>query len=93
LAQKKEPYIWKVDCERSFQEFKKRLSSTAPVLALPKIGKPYEIYTDASKEGLGGVLMQEGMVIAYISRKLKPHKDNYATHDLELAAIVFALKK
>jgi hypothetical protein len=92
LTRKKEPYIWKEDCERSFQELKKRLC-TAPVLALPQIGKPYEIYTDASNEGLGGVLMQERRVIAYISRKLKPHEENYATHYLKLAAVVFVLKK
>jgi hypothetical protein len=90
LTKKKEPYIWKEDCEKSFQELKGRLC-TAPVLALPEMGKPYEVYTDTSKEGLSGVLMQER--IAYISRKLRPHKENYATHDLELAAIVFALKK
>jgi hypothetical protein len=55
--------------------------------------KPYEVYTDASKEGLDGVLMQERRVIIYISRKLKPHEENYPTHDLELATIIFALKK
>jgi hypothetical protein len=66
---------------------------TAPVLALPKMGKRYEVYTDASKEGLGGVLMQERRVVAYILLKLKPHEENYATHDLVLAVIVFALKK
>ena len=63
------------------------------MLVLPMVGKDYVLYTDASKEGLGGVLMQEGRVVAYASRKLKPHEANYPTHDLELAAIVFALKK
>ena len=51
------------------------------------------VYTDASKEGLGCVLMQNKKVITYASRKLKPHEGNYPTHDLELAAVVFALKK
>jgi hypothetical protein len=56
-------------------------------------GKPYVLFTDVSKEGLGAVLMQEKKVIAYVSRKLKVHEVNYPTHDLELAAIVFVLKK
>jgi hypothetical protein len=85
-------YVWKKDCEKSFLELKQRLC-TSHVLALPEMGKLYEVYTDVSKKGLGGVLMQERRVIAYISWKLKPHEENYPTHDLELAAIVFALKK
>jgi hypothetical protein len=48
--------------------------------------------TDASKQGLGDVLMQDGGVISYVSRKLKKHKELYATHDLELAAVMLALK-
>ena len=51
-----------------------------------------KIWTDASREGLGAVFMQRGQVIAYASRQLKPHEKNYVTHDLELLAIVFALK-
>ena len=51
-----------------------------------------KVWTDASREGLGAVLMQRGQVIAYASRQLKPHEKNYVTHDLELLAIVFALK-
>jgi hypothetical protein len=66
---------------------------TAPILALSEMGKPYEVYTNVSKEGLGGVLMQERRVIAYISRKLKLHEEKYAIRDLELAAIIFTLKK
>jgi hypothetical protein len=66
---------------------------TAPVLALPEMGKLYEVYTDASKEGLDGVLMQERRPVAYISQKLKPHEENYPTHNLVLAAIVFTLRK
>ena len=53
----------------------------------------FVVYTDASKEGLGCVLMQNGKVVAYATRKLKPHESNYPTHDLELAAVVFALRK
>jgi hypothetical protein len=63
------------------------------LLALPEMDMPYEVYTGASKEGLGGVFMQKKMVIAYISRKLTPQEENYPTYDLELAAIVFASKK
>ena len=54
--------------------------------------KPFIVCTDASKDGLGAILSQEGRVIAYSSRKLRPHEENYATHDLELAAIVHALR-
>ncbi|XP_071906161.1 uncharacterized protein [Coffea arabica] len=80
------------ECESSFQELKKQLT-VAPVLALPSGSDSYTVYTDASKEGLGCVLMQNRNVIAYASQKLKTHEQNYPTHDLELAAVVFALKK
>ena len=62
------------------------------MLALPRPGVEYLVYTDASLQGLGGVLQQESQAIAYASRKLKPHEKNYPTHDLELAAVVFALR-
>ena len=65
----------------------------APILALPNGKDNFTIYTDASREGLGCVLMQNHNVIAFASRKLKTHEQNYPTHDLELAAVVFALKK
>ena len=65
---------------------------TAPVLILLDICKDFQVYCDASRLGLGSVLMQDGRVVSYVSRQLKPHKLNYATHDLELAAIVHALK-
>ena len=61
-------------------------------LAQSTLGKEYTLYNDASCIGLGCVLMQDGKVVAYTSRQLKPHKQNYPTHDLELAAVVFALK-
>ena len=59
---------------------------------MPDITKPFDVYCDASKIGLGCVLMQEGKVIAYLSRQLKQHEQNYLTHDLELAAVVLVLK-
>ena len=65
---------------------------STPVLALPDDSGNFEIYSDASLNGLGCVLMQHEKVIAYASRQLKPHEKNYPTHDLELAAIIFALK-
>ena len=66
--------------------------TTAPVLTLPDIRKDFQVYCDVSRLGLGGVLMQEGRVVSYASRQLKPHELNYATHDLELAAVVHVLK-
>ena len=72
-------------------ELKERLTS-APILVIPKSGEQYTIYSDASYQGLKCVLMQDGKVIAYGSRQLKSHDLNYLTHDLELAAIIFALK-
>jgi len=91
LTKKNEAFIWSEDCERSFQELKHRLVS-APVLTLPSETGGFVIYSDASYKGLGCVLMQNGKVIAYASRQLKVHERNYLTHDLELAAVVFALK-
>jgi hypothetical protein len=76
---------------RSFQELKRRLT-TAPMLTLPVIKKDFVVYCDASRQGLGCVLMQEGKVVAYASSQLKKHEENYPTHDLELAAVVHALK-
>ena len=92
LTRKKEKFEWTDKVEKSFQELKRRLT-TAPVLTLPEGGDGFVVYTDASKEGLGCVLMQNGKVVAYAARKLKTHEVNYPTHDLELAAVVFALKK
>ncbi len=64
----------------------------APVLILPTPSKEYTIYSDASHNGLGCVLMQDRNIIVYVSRQLKPHERNYPAHELELAAIVFGLK-
>jgi len=91
LLQKEVKFIWDDKCQESFETLKSLLTQ-APILTLPIEGKEYVVYSDASHNGLGCVLMQEGKVISYASRKLKPHELNYPTHDLELAAIVFALK-
>ena len=64
----------------------------APMLVLPTPGVEYVVFSDASRQRLGCVLMQDGRVIAYASRQLKKHETNYPTHDLELAVVVFALK-
>ncbi|KAA3477694.1 DNA/RNA polymerases superfamily protein [Gossypium australe] len=85
LLQKDVKFEWSEKCQQI-------LLTEAPVLVQPETGKEFVIYSDASLNGLGCVLMQEGKVIAYASRQLKPHEKNYSTHDLELAAIVFALK-
>ncbi|XP_059294421.1 uncharacterized mitochondrial protein AtMg00860-like [Lycium ferocissimum] len=84
-------FVWDDKCRESFEKLKSLLTQ-APILTLPTEGKEYVMYSDASHHGLGCVLMQEGKVIAYASRKLKPHEFNRLTHDFELAAIVFALK-
>ena len=91
LLQKNVRFEWGEECRRSFDKLKAFLIE-APVLTQPTCGKEYVIFSDASLNGLGCVLMQEGKVVAYASKQLKPHEKNYPTHDLELAAIVFALK-
>ncbi|KAL2226254.1 UNVERIFIED_CONTAM: Transposon Tf2-12 polyprotein, partial [Sesamum indicum] len=91
LLRKGVEFQWTEQCQQSFDELKKRLTSN-PILVLPSGSGGYIVYTDASKQGLGCVLMQNGKVIAYASRQLKNHEFNYPTHDLELAAIVHALK-
>ncbi|GJU79027.1 putative reverse transcriptase domain-containing protein [Tanacetum coccineum] len=75
----------------AFQLLKQKLCS-APILALPEGSENFVVYCDASHKGLGAVLMQKEKVIAYASRQLKVHEKNYTTHDLELGAVVFALK-
>ncbi|XP_058762994.1 uncharacterized protein LOC131636407 [Vicia villosa] len=92
LTRKEVSFSWNSECEKSFQKLKEKLT-TALVLVIPDPNRSYEVFCDASKKGLGGVLMQDGQVVAYASRQLRPHEENYPTHDLELAAIVFALKK
>ena len=91
LTRKEEKFIWSEACQNSFDELKQRLT-TAPVLTLPSGSEGFTVYCDASRQGLGCVLMQHDRVIAYASRQLKKHEVNYPTHDLELAAIVFVLR-
>ena len=91
LLHKNVKYEWSEKCQRSFDKLKAFLTE-ASVLTQPTCGKEYVIFSDASLNGLGCVLMQEGKVVAYASRQLKSHEKNYPTHDLESAAIVFALK-
>ncbi|GKD41828.1 putative reverse transcriptase domain-containing protein [Tanacetum coccineum] len=91
LTQKNKKYIWGEDQESAFQLLKQKLCE-APILALPEGNDDFVVYCDASHQGLGAVLMQREKVIAYASRQLKPHEENYTTHDLELGAVVFALK-
>jgi hypothetical protein len=90
LTNKNTPFVWSDKCEASFQDLKRR-PVTAPVLTLPIESVGYVVYIDASKKGLGCVLIQQG-VVAYASRQPKEHEKNYPTHDLELAAVVYALK-
>jgi hypothetical protein len=91
LLKKTKEFEWTPKCEQSFQGLKQKLATT-PMLALPNISKNFVVYCDASRQGLGCVLMQDGRVIAYTSRQLKEHENCYPTHDLELAAVVHALK-
>ncbi|GJV86665.1 reverse transcriptase domain-containing protein [Tanacetum coccineum] len=101
LTQKNKTYVWGDKQDEAFQILKEKLCN-APVLALPDGPDDFVVYCDASKQGFGCVLMskqgfgcvlmQRGKVIAYASRQLKKHENNYTTHDLELGAVVFALK-
>ncbi|GJS83190.1 putative reverse transcriptase domain-containing protein [Tanacetum coccineum] len=91
LTQKNKKYIRGKDQEPAFQLLKQKLCE-APILALPEGNDDFVVYCDASHQGLGAVLMQREKVIAYASRQLKPNEENYTTHDLELGAVVFALK-
>ncbi|KAA3488283.1 DNA/RNA polymerases superfamily protein [Gossypium australe] len=91
LLHKDFKFDWTETCQQSFERLKTLLTK-APILVQPESRKEFVVFSDPSFNGLGCVLMQEGKVVAYASRKLKPHEKNYPTHDLELAAIVFALK-
>ncbi|GJT77518.1 putative nucleotidyltransferase, ribonuclease H [Tanacetum coccineum] len=91
LTQKSKTFDWGEEQENAFQTLKDKLCN-APVLALPDGPEDFVVYCDASGLGLGCVLMQRGKVITYASRQLKIHEKNYTTHDLELGAVVFALK-
>jgi hypothetical protein len=86
LLEKNKAFEWTVKCQASFEELRKCLTS-APVLVLLNLTKKFNIYCDASHQGLGCVLMQEGQVTCYASRQLRKHEKNYHTQDLELAAV------
>ncbi|GJS94313.1 putative reverse transcriptase domain-containing protein [Tanacetum coccineum] len=90
-TQKEVKFDWGDKAKAAFQLIKQKLCS-APILALPEGSKDFILYCDASIKGLGTMLMQREKVIAYASRQLKIHEKNYTTHDLELGAVVFALK-
>jgi hypothetical protein len=91
LLKKGNKYVWSEACEEAFKHLKKLLT-TSPVLAQPDTTMLFDVYCDASGTSLGGVLMQEGRVILYSSRQLRRHEEHYPTHDLELAAVVMALR-
>jgi hypothetical protein len=91
LLEKGKAFEWTQDCQASFEELKKCLTTT-PVLTLSDISKKFDIYCDASRQGLGCVLMQDGHVASYASHQLRKHEENYPTNDLELVAVVHALK-
>ncbi|GJY63823.1 putative reverse transcriptase domain-containing protein [Tanacetum coccineum] len=91
LTRKSKTFDWGKEQENAFQTLNDKLCN-APVLALPNGSEDFVMYCDASGLGLGCVLMQRNKVIAYASRQLKIHEKNYTTHDLELGAVVFALK-
>jgi hypothetical protein len=91
LLKKEEKFIWNAERDETFQTLKKLLI-TSPMLAQPNITMSFDVYCNASSTGLGWVLMQEGRVIAYSSHQQRPHEEHYPTHDLELVAVVHALR-
>ncbi|GJT28233.1 putative reverse transcriptase domain-containing protein [Tanacetum coccineum] len=91
LTKKNTPFVWGEEQEEDFVTLRRRLCET-PILVLPEGIEDMVVYSDASYSGLGCVLMQQGKIISYASRQLKKHEENYPTHDLEFAAVVFALK-
>jgi hypothetical protein len=91
LTRKNIRWEWSKECDESFHKLKRRLT-TAPVLILSSGTEGFVVYSDASRKGLGCVLMQHGKVVAYASRQLKTHEINYPVHDLESTVVVFALR-
>ena len=91
LLKKGIKFEWTDKCQNSFEQLKGMLVE-APVLTQPTLGKEYTLYSDVLVICLGCVLMQDGKVVAYASRQLQPYEQNYPTHDLDLAVVVFALK-
>jgi hypothetical protein len=82
LQKKNKKFVWTEKCAEVFRMLKELLETTS-ILKVPNMDKDFLVYTDASKEGLGEILMQYGQVITYILRKLRRHEENYAMHDLE----------
>ena len=91
LTRKEVKFDWDDRCGEAFQELKRRLTTT-PILIVPGRGQGYTVYCDASRAGMGCVLMQSGRVVAYGSRQLKNHEQNYPAHNMEFAVVVFTLK-
>ena len=91
LQRKGVKFEWTEKFQNSFEQLKLKLT-TAPILNIADLDKEFVVCTDASREGLGEVLLQENSVIAYESRKLKTHEQNYSAYDLELVAVIHALK-
>ena len=91
LQRKGFKFEWTGKCQNSFEQLKLKLT-TAPILKIVDPDKEFFVCTNACREGLGGVLLQENSVIAYESRKLKTHEQNYSAYDLDLAAVIHALK-
>ena len=84
-------FVWSQWCQYSFDKLK-HLLTTTPILRIVDPNKYFVVCNDASKYGLGGILIQDGHVICYESRKLKEHENKYVVHDMELTAIIHALK-
>ena len=91
LLKKSVSKIWDEHCYRAFRKLKRRLTST-PVLKFPEFKKPFEVHTDASDFAIGGVLMQEGRLVAFESKKLSNVERRWPTHEKEMWAIVHCLK-
>ena len=91
LTRKEVKFDWDDRCEEAFQELKRRLTIALIFIVLDR-EQGYTVYCDASRAGLRCILMQFGRVVAYGSRQLKNHEQNYPTHNMELAVVVFALK-
>ncbi|XP_058773158.1 uncharacterized mitochondrial protein AtMg00860-like [Vicia villosa] len=88
LTYKGRAFVWDIQSEENFTELKRKLT-IAPILTLPNPGESFIVYCDASKMGLGGVLMENDKLVAYASKQLRIHEKNYPTHDLGLAAVFF----
>nr|GFA85830.1 retrotransposable element Tf2 [Tanacetum cinerariifolium] len=91
LTQKNKLFVWGNNEEEAFQTLKRKLCS-APILSLPEGSEDFVVYYDTSLKGFRVVLIQREKVIAYASRQLRKNEENYTTHDLELGAVVFALR-